>query len=362
MRFAPHTCIHVTESLGGGVLTSILSITEAQSKVGISTRLLYLERPDSPDYENLKTIFASTRVIRVGKSNLWGFIKLHFSSFKLLSNKKSHQIIHVHSTVAGAILRFPNLIFRKPIHYTPHCYAFIRQDINRLTRLFYKQIEKFLSTLTPTIVLGCSYFETDYGKNLGSYKAKYLGNYVTVPNSYPEKVVTLHPKDLQIATIGRVTRQKNLPRYIELLESIEQDMNIMWIGGDKRHSISITKNKSIEFTGWLAKADVALILERMDIFLLLSDWEGLPFVVLEAMSKGIPVILWNFDGAAELIPNENIGYRVNSLEQARQALYELKSNAEKRRNIGVAGFEHVRVNFNNDSLPTIVSQLYECCE
>jgi glycosyltransferase involved in cell wall biosynthesis len=359
MHRKAHTCSHLTESLGGGVLTAIKAIADAQNRIGQSTELVYLERIDTPSFIQIEALFPNSRIVNLGTSNLMGKIRLLIYSIKVLFTWEPGQIIHVHSTIAGAITRIPNLLFRRRIYYTPHCYAFLRQDIGLLEKEIYRFIEKTLSRLTPTIVLGCSYAETEIARKIGAKEYRYLGNYVEVQENQDLSTNQARNSKIIIGTVGRITRQKNLPRYIQLLQNLEFPVLFHWIGGSESTKVEIKEGKYINFSGWLTPEVAKEELKKLDIFLLLSDWEGLPFVALEAMALGKPVILWNFDASSQLVPTGTEGYVVDSIESALIALSELISSPEKRSQMGKAGKALVQSNFNLSLLPKIVSTIYD---
>lgn len=361
MQQNEHTCWHLTESLGGGVLTAIKAICDAQASIGCATKLVYLERPDTPSHSQIREMFPNSQILNLGTSNFLGKWRLFAHSWKMFSSLEPHQIIHVHSTIAGVITRIPNLFFKKRIHYTPHCYAFQRKDIGQCERRFYRLIEGYLSRLTPTVVLGCSYAETSMARDIGTKISKYLGNFVEVPAIKYSNVRQQRSFQVRVGTVGRVTKQKNLPRYIELIQKLENPIRLNWIGGNEKSEIDLGNDRSIDFSGWLSPQATKTELEKLDVFLLLSDWEGLPFVALEAMALGKPVILWNFDAAVELVPNGLEGYVVNTLEDALLAVSELLATPEKRLKMGVAGHKLVQDRFNLTLLPNIVSKIYDCC-
>lgn len=362
MHRKQHSCSHLTESLGGGVLTAIKAICDAQASIGYATELVYLERLDTPTPEQIQAMFPNSQIIKLGKSNFTGKCKLFFYSWKILFALEPQQIIHVHSTIAGTIIRIPNLLLKKVIHYTPHCYAFQRKDIGLFKKTIYRFIEGGLTRFTPTIVLGCSHAETNIAHLIGAKKSKYLGNFVALPAieySSDDRVDSLQ---VIVGTVGRITRQKNLPRYVDLIQNLGIPIRFNWIGGNEKKEWDLGNERYMNFSGWLSPQETRAELKKIDVFMLLSDWEGLPFVALEAMALGKPVILWNFDSASELVTNGLEGYVVNSVEATLSALSELLSSPEKRRLMGAAGQKLMRTNFNLTSLPAILSNIYDCCD
>ena len=54
--------------------------------------------------------------------------------------------------------------------------------------------------------------------------------------------------------------------------------------------------------------DVHSYLEKGHLFVLLSDWEGLPISIIEAMRVGLPIIATNVGGVKELIIDRDNGF------------------------------------------------------
>jgi glycosyltransferase involved in cell wall biosynthesis len=355
-----HRYIHITESLGGGVLTSILTLCHAQELNGNSTKLVYLERPDTPTKKQVIEMFHSSKVVRLGRSNLIGRIKLLVYSIFLLARFSSHDIIHAHSSIAGVITRIPNLFLQRIIHYTPHCFSFQRKDISEVKKKFYWFVEKWLTRLTPSIILGCSESEVQIANSFGTFKNKYMGNYVELPREFKDEMNHSSQRKILLGTVGRVSNQKNLPRYIEILDHLNYPFDFLWIGGNEQKKLKLSSGNLIEFTGWLTPSAAKSKLIDLDIFLLLSDWEGLPFVALEAMALKKPIMLWNFDSAFELAPNDSIGKIVNSIEEARSTILALIKSPSERMKLGNAGRTLIENKFDIKKLPQVILNIYEC--
>lgn len=104
----------------------------------------------------------------------------------------------------------------------------------------------------------------------------------------------------------------------------------------------------VEFAG--AQKDVRPFMWQADIFVLASDSEGAPLVLLEAMASGLPWISppW---GAAELLPPGECGLVVpaRSPERLAAAMEELVHDADKRKAMGRRGRERAATDFNVES-------------
>jgi glycosyltransferase involved in cell wall biosynthesis len=74
---------------------------------------------------------------------------------------------------------------------------------------------------------------------------------------------------------------------------------------------------NVRFLGY--RADVADLLVASDVFVLASDWEGLPVSILEAMLCGLPVVATRVSGIPEAVTDGEEGWLVPPRDPARLA-------------------------------------------
>jgi glycosyltransferase involved in cell wall biosynthesis len=112
---------------------------------------------------------------------------------------------------------------------------------------------------------------------------------------------------------------------------------------------SITKELSITDNVLLPgeRRDVLDIYYVMDIFILSSLWEGLPYALLEAMSRWIPVIGTDVPGIEDVVENNKTGLLVKpeDPEELSCAILNLINNRSKVKKLGVEGKKYVINNF-----------------
>lgn len=113
----------------------------------------------------------------------------------------------------------------------------------------------------------------------------------------------------RIVTIARLTRQKRLDRLIAAFAQLrDPSARLLILGeGEERAELEAQACRlgcgdRIEMPGYLP--DVAGALHRSDLFVLTSDYEGLPAAVLEAMAANCPVLCTDcFPAARTLLRN-----------------------------------------------------------
>lgn len=109
--------------------------------------------------------------------------------------------------------------------------------------------------------------------------------------------------------VGRIEPVKNHPRLIEIFSDFLKkvpDAQLLLVGNSEksaRESLSLMAKKlnietRVHFLG--SRSDVPALLLASDLMIFPSLWEGLPGVVLEASSVGLPVISSDLPGSREL--------------------------------------------------------------
>jgi L-malate glycosyltransferase len=120
-----------------------------------------------------------------------------------------------------------------------------------------------------------------------------------------------------IGTTGRLVPVKNHILFLKAARIINETMpgtRFVIIGDGpllaelKSYASSLGINHNVIFTGF--RNDAKLIAGIFDIFALTSVHEGIPMVLLEAMSLGKPVVSTNVGGISEIIENGTNGILV----------------------------------------------------
>jgi len=122
----------------------------------------------------------------------------------------------------------------------------------------------------------------------------------------PEPIRRL-PAGKTIISIARLTAQKRLDRLIAAFAHVQcQDARLLILGeGEERASLSALIAKldlqdRVSMPGYVT--DVSRALHEADLFVLTSDYEGLPAALLEAMATNCPVLSTNcFPAARSLL-------------------------------------------------------------
>jgi glycosyltransferase involved in cell wall biosynthesis len=121
---------------------------------------------------------------------------------------------------------------------------------------------------------------------------------------------------LKLVTCSRVSPEKGFGRMLVFANLLQDNgIDFIWtVYGDNSHYPNeyqnwIEKFKTIEgvyFVGY--KSDITPALSEADYLVQLSDWEGCPYAILEALKMEKPCIVTNWGGVEEIIKDGKNGY------------------------------------------------------
>ncbi|AXE16417.1 glycosyl transferase family 1 [Runella rosea] len=301
---------HIVEAFGSGLITFIKNLTDG---IECEHTIFYAQR--EVDINEVKKEFKYNVRFVSWKSakreiNIFNDVIASIELYRFLKTD-SYDVIHLHSSKAGAIGRVVGLFFPdKIILYTPNGASFARKDITRLKITLYKTIE-YCSSLLCGQVICVSKSETQLFHSIG-VQAITINNGIRI-KSY-EKKIRLRER-FSIVTIGRISTQKNPHLFNDIAKNLlHYPIDFIWVGdGELRSTLS---SPNIKITGWISSAEVEKYLSNSDLYISTSIWEGLPFAVLEAMNYRLPLLLNECVGNIDLVSNSINGYCFKTKNEA----------------------------------------------
>ena len=149
---------------------------------------------------------------------------------------------------------------------------------------------------------------------------------------------------------GRLARQKRFERLLKAFSDLDrEDLHLAIIGeGEKRQLLTDLARKlgigeRVHFPGFVA--DVDTWYRHAECFVLSSDNEGWPNVLMEAMANGCPVV--SFDckyGPSEIIEDGKSGLLIKEGDVAglTRAIARVLDSETLRRNLAIEGMKRVK--------------------
>jgi glycosyltransferase involved in cell wall biosynthesis len=326
---------HVTESLATGVLSVMSALMHGQTRDGHDVTLLgsTLRSDTPPNWRD--TLPASARFVGVPMYCEMSPRKDLLSLRSLWREIRAldPDVVHLHSSKAGALGRVACLPMRAVVVYQPHGLAYLRRDISRTSRTTYRWIERLLALLGGTVV-ACSEGERAALNGVVSRsRSAVVANGVdlsTVPQA------TVSANRLRIGTCGRISPQKRPVFFAEVARTLRDAADFVWIGDGDADGKARLLGAGVRVTGWRTRAEALRDVGDLQVYIQTSAWEGMPVSVIEAMAAGLPIVATDIVGNRDLLANTSAGILVNEPGEMAAALSTLIADETKRQFAGAA--------------------------
>jgi glycosyltransferase involved in cell wall biosynthesis len=308
----------------GGVDSVLLQLIEGIDKEKFNIYVVlpayspYVER-----YENLgaKVIIETLAVF--GKPTSWNyyfknFFNLLISMYRLRKIIKKYNINLIHShkmevmgaNILGKMLGIPTV---QTVHELPRRPLIAYKFVGFLNHLF-----------NDKVIVLCDRSKTmlEWGRFKSNKVQKIYNGIKVVENNQSSlnlrRELNLDEDAKLVVAVARLSPMKGIDYLIQAASQVKQvNTNIKFIiVGDvafdhekeyKQKLIDLTKKNNLEDTVFFLglRRDVPDILEQADVFVLPSVYDIFPTVILEAMSKSLPVIATDVGGVPEMVREDS---------------------------------------------------------
>jgi glycosyltransferase involved in cell wall biosynthesis len=219
------------------------------------------------------------------------------------------------------------------------------------------------------------YMQTLEQKNM--FPKKIREKSFVLPNAVSNKIIAAgnsyfeRAEIKKIATLGRLTEQKNHKLLIDAFSALYEkfpnvELYIYGEGHKKTELEEYISNGNINNVFIMGRTnDVLKVLYETDLFVLSSDYEGMPNALMEAMAMGVPCISTDCPtGPSELIGNNERGMLVpiNDKEKLSEAMYYMIDNPLAAFSWGKKAHNYICSNYSADNIASSLNDIcYEIC-
>ena len=302
-----HSILHVITTIDlGGAEKQLLILAACQKEAGFDVEVIFLK--DNPTL--LQDFLDLGIKVDLDFSQL-GFLKQCLKLNRRGSQEKT--VVHAH---------LPRAELLCALALKPKSFIVTRHN----SEAFFPQGPARLSKLLSRFVLSRAYASISISKAVANY-LKTSGEMSDAQTNYvvyygmkntsvsPRSNLRVVSRPIQIGTVSRLVRQKNLPLLLGAIKELksqklpEFNLSIVGSGPLKTELQSLSADLGIdEIVTWKGQLqDVALFYRSLDVFVLPSDYEGFGLVLLEAMSQGLPVIARRISAIQEVLGEEHPG-------------------------------------------------------
>jgi glycosyltransferase involved in cell wall biosynthesis len=313
---------HVIES-GGGSGQVVVDLALQQAAGGHDVTIIYSPARAWPQFVERLTGVDNIKMLTLPMQRQVGpkDIVSAFNLWKMLRQEGPFEMIHSHSSKAGALARMAGIFLTARQVYTPHGFITLVPHAGG----HYRIIERFLSVFCDKVI-AVSIKERDHALGLGITKHRLA----IIPNGTRCRPVLTPAEARQrlslpatgrvVGFTGRFSFQKSPALAVEtfsILAKTYPDITLCMIGDgelaeDVKRAVNVSPAKDRIVLAGLQ--DAAPLMSAFDVLLCTSVYEGMPIAFIESLSAGIPIVSTDIGGADEAIVEGETGYVAKSMD------------------------------------------------
>lgn len=306
--------VNIDDLNNGGVFSLIRSILEINKDymIDVATIEGFKSEKNKEYFESLgsKIFYVGTKKNKILKQ--WYV----YNNLKELLIHEKYKNVHIHGDTANKLFisglaakraKVPNIILHSHASSVDGNHRFLKKVIHHIFKLLLPTLNaKYVSCsdLAAKWMFGKSeYTMINNGVNLNRFR------YDKAMRNRERESLNL-TDEILIGHVGRFAFQKNhgyILKIAKYLQDLSYNCKIILIGNgeDENYIKELAKRNGLEniiFYGTTKKPEN--LFQAMDVFILPSQFEGLPIVGVEAQASGLPVIYSkNITGEAKILKN-----------------------------------------------------------
>ncbi len=292
--------------------------------------------------------------------------------------REGFDIVHTHSSKAGVVGRLAGRLgSRAALVHTPHCFAFLHgAEFSPPRRRLFLAIERWLGRWTARLIA----VSRAEARTAIAHRIVPAGRVRTVLNGIEPQLprqaaaaagaerLGLEDGDRALGSIGLLEVSKGHEVLIAALPRVLAEfprLKFFLIGAGnlrqrlERQVARAGLGAAVVFIGH--RDDALDLMSALEIVVLPSLWEGLPYVILEAMALGKPVVASDVGGCGEALADGETGLLVppRDPEALAAALCRLLRDRADATEMGARGRRRVRSRFGLEAMIAGHEAIYE---
>jgi glycosyltransferase involved in cell wall biosynthesis len=338
----------------------LVALRLAQGAIEAGHEALLVSPTDGPVLDRAAAAGIESRIVPLGRSfrldDAWRYSRA--------LRRERADLLHTHTHFAGNVIgRLAGRLAAVPVVAHMHIENAFRQD--RAGRTVQVALDDATARLCARILaVSEATHRTLVRQGYPRRSMEVVYNGVDPARAEPVRLVA-GPTVLQVARLAPVKGQRDLIRALPGLEGV----SAVFVGRDlelggayerelEREAERLGVRERVVFAG--QRDDVPALFAGCDICVLPSFVEGLPLVLLEAMTQARPVVATPVGGTPELVVDGETGVLVppGDTEALLLALRGLLSDPERARRLGEAGRRRVEERFSAEAMTRRVLEVY----
>jgi glycosyltransferase involved in cell wall biosynthesis len=362
----------------GGVESHVFEISKRLASMGENVKI-YTTDPSGklPKKEHVEG-FEILRFRSFSPHRVYFFAPELYSAMKRLRNV---DVVHVHGypnfpALAAAAAKNDN---NKPLIFTPHYggYSFHTMGSSILRslakRCYHYSVGEYIFEKSDRIITVGKFEKSILKQRFGidEEKIRYLPNGVNV-----QQIEMLQKNRKNTSTllyVGRLEKYKGVQSLLNILPQLKRltpNVNVKIVGtGSYENELrtltsSLAVDGDVQFLRNIPQGELMALYASASAFIYLSQYEGLPVALLEAMAFGLPVIATNVGGIPDVVEPKETGFLLNfppNETELIEYIAHLLNDPELAARTGLKAREKILSEFSWDNIAQSLRVLYEEC-
>lgn len=293
----------------------------------------------------------------ISNSLLYSFMLpiIHHKTLKNVDILKTNQMSAAWSAALTKLIYRSKLVVRTGFMWSVN---FTREYPKSRKKLLIKGVERFAYKIADATITSS---ESNFNYVEQNYHPR---SHILIPN-YVEtdvfKPLNRTKNRGSICFVGSLYRAKNPLALLEALKGLPYCVDIIGSGPQSSQLQEVARSNGVKanFLGNIPNHELPKILNRHELFVLPSLWEGMPKTLLEAMACGLPVIGTNVTGIREVIKDGENGILCDTDSNSiRQAITHLMEDEKLKEQLGENARKTIEQRFSLTKLVDRELELY----
>jgi glycosyltransferase involved in cell wall biosynthesis len=336
-------------------------IASKETRFKIFRRTPYIIKKMDKKYSNITFDDCWTIAKKYLETPIHSFI----SALKTITDKPD--VVHIHNIGPAMTLPLIKLFGLKTV-VTYHSANYEQSKWNWFAKSFLKMCEKIVFLFADRIIF--------VSENRMMKSAVRKSKAVVIPNgvssfgaSRPNISLSKFglKKERFILTVGRMVPEKRFSDLIQAFSKIDTDMKLVIVGGSdntadyfkRLNAYKKLLGNRLIFTGPLPSNDLKLLYENSFCFVLPSENEGMPIVLLEAMSFGKCPLVSDIDENIDVVKDNGYSFQVRNVMDLRKQLEYMLTHESEVRSKGQDCRDYVKRYYNWDKIAKQTLEVYK---
>ncbi len=236
--------------------------------------------------------------------------------YKLLTDR-AVKIVHIHGSIGGSFFRkymiykIVRLFSKKKVIFHVHSGG-IKKFYNGSNATVKKWIRDIINNSDMVICLSESW-KKYFTETFSPRKLEVVNNMILPPKNTGRIDAD---NRFTLLFLGLITENKGIFDLLKVIADNREEYNgklLLRVGGNGKTKqleeviAELHLENMVTFEGWVSGEHKEQLYRSSDVLILPSYFEGVPLVILEAMSYGLPIIATNVGGIPDILERWNNG-------------------------------------------------------